>query len=154
MKKTILALLLVSPIAYAQEYVTVKAVYPNYVAAEFPRQECRTVPVVTQQFEERRNLHGNVPGAILGAVVGSQFGKGTGRDVAIVAGAITGYEWAQPTRTYSTQSIQYVQQCSVVYAREMVINGYRVTARFPDGRDTVVVLPFEPRIGEELRIIR
>lgn len=153
MKRALLLLFIVGS-AYADEVVTVKAVYPNYIAAEVPRQECQLVPVVTQQFEERRNLHGNIPGAILGGVIGSQIGKGTGRDVAIVAGAITGYEYAQPTRIYTQQVVRYVQQCNYVYSRTMVVNGYRVTVRRNDGSDFVIVTPFEPIIGEELRVIR
>lgn len=35
-----------------------------------------------------------VLGAIVGGVIGSQVGSGSGRDVATVAGALIGYNWA------------------------------------------------------------
>jgi len=49
-----------------------------------------------------------VLGAIVGGVIGSQVGSGSGRDIATVAGALIGYNWAE-NRVHSRK--EFVRHC-------------------------------------------
>lgn len=49
-----------------------------------------------------------VLGAVVGGVIGSQVGSGSGRDIATVAGALIGYNWAE-NRTHGRR--EFVRHC-------------------------------------------
>jgi uncharacterized protein YcfJ len=127
-------------------HADVLSVRPVIEVVETPRKECRDV-VVTRQVEDRRNARtGTIVGALVGGALGNQVGKGSGRDVATVAGAVGGGYIGReidirnnPKRTVSETR----QQCETVVDRNEETRGYDVEYRH-EGVVRVVRLDHDP----------
>jgi len=87
MKNFLLALMLFSSVAYAQD-VYVVSVQPRLVTTY--QQQCQQILV--QRPATTGNSAGGVLGALAGAALGNQVGGGSGRDIATAAGAVIGYQ--------------------------------------------------------------
>lgn len=67
--------------------------------------------IVAQNATEEEKILG----AIVGGVIGSQVGSGSGRDVATVAGALIGYNWAE-NRVHGPR--EFVRHCRRIVPAE------------------------------------
>lgn len=107
------------------------------VRVEEPREVCWTEHVTHRRSRGYNSATPEILGGIIGGVVGNQFGRGSGKDVATVAGAILGgsiahdMERRRRTYGYATYS-EPVQRCRVehdYYEQERIV-GYDVRYRY------------------------
>ena len=87
MKKLLLASMLLTGTAYAQDVYVVN-VQPRMITQY--QQQCQQVAV--QRPASNGNTAGGVLGAIAGAALGNQVGGGSGKDIATVVGGVVGYQ--------------------------------------------------------------
>lgn len=123
-----LALSAVSVVAVAQSsYGIVVGVQPVYAQTVVPSQHCYQSGGV------------NIPGAIIGGAIGSRIGNGSGRDAAVIIGAITGSHYGTG-QVYCQPSNQIHQ--SVMY--DVVVNS--------NGFVQVIRVPIAPALGSYITV--
>ncbi|HEN3624470.1 TPA: glycine zipper 2TM domain-containing protein [Yersinia enterocolitica] len=120
----------------APQYAQVLAATPIKETIKTPRKECRNVTVIHRKpVQDENQIAGSVLGAVAGGVLGHQVGGGRGKDIATVAGALTGgyagnrvQSNMQDNDTYTTTQ----QRCQTVYDKSQKMLGYDVTYKIGD----------------------
>ncbi len=130
------------------------------------RRRVRVSEPVRECWEETRHasegpfsynhVKGTLIGGALGTVVGNQIGRGSGKDVARVAGALIGGAIGHNVsvdrqRQLGGPSLRSYERCDVRYRDSFVerIDGYDVTYEYA-GREYVTRMPYDP--GERIRV--
>ncbi len=160
------AALIVSTPALAEHetYANVLDVEPivRVVTVETPIRECYEETVYEEERSDGHNGRGvagpMIAGGLIGGLVGSQFGDGSGRELAIAAGAVIGSAVAhdrairrrQEPAVYTTYS-RPVTRCDTRYEthEEERIDGYRVRYEYA-GQVYTTRLGHDP--GERMRV--
>lgn len=114
-KKTVLSILALPAVAFAQQYGVVVDVKPAYDQVYVPTVVCH------------KSI--NAPGLVLGGLLGSRFGGGTGQDIMTIVGAIAG---ANHGNTQNCQSYETLQPQFAGYNVVVNTNGYHQTFRYPN----------------------
>lgn len=154
MKKLILLLLLVTPLAQAQSHAKgtgiVTHVEHNYINVTNKVKTNICEPVNVPIYGDG---NGNpVVGAIIGGVIGSRFGGGDGKTAATVIGAIAGSEMSRNSNReiigYKTEEHCRTQ---VSYVNEKVNNGYTIHYMF-NGFDLTTTSDRPYNVGDEIQL--
>ncbi len=126
------------------------------VRVSIPRQECWDETVTVTQPAPGKSYTPEIFGSILGAAVGNQFGRGSGRDIATVAGAVLGGSLAHDYKNRRAvpygQTYQTVEErCQTIHEQhtEERIDGYDVTYRY-NGREYSTRMAHDP--GDTIRV--
>lgn len=140
---------------YAADYARVTSAVPQYERVNTPREECWTERVSGGEVRAARGPEsyvGPVIGGVVGGLLGSQIGGGSGKKVAIGAGAIAGTlvgaHLANGGAAYASGP-ETVQRCRTVDQWENRLVGYDVAYRYA-GRTYHAVLPYDP--GPRLKV--
>ena len=139
---------------YATDYARVTSAAPQYERVNAPRQECWNETVTDGGHRTAGGLEsyaGPVIGGIVGGLLGSQVGGGSGKKVAIGAGAVAGTLVGAHLANGTAQAggPQTVQRCRTVDQWEDRLTGYDVTYQYA-GRSYRALLPYDP--GPQLRV--
>ena len=112
-----------------------------------PREECVDVPVQRRAaVRDQHRIAGTALGAVAGGLLGSAVGQGTGKKLAIVAGAAAGgyagNKVQQNLQNRDTES-SVERRCKTVYDSSEKHLGYDVTYRL-DGKQDMVRMAYNP----------
>ena len=117
----------------------VRAVVPQYDAAQYPHQECANSWIAEPSRTSSSTFGGYggaVIGGVTGGVLGRQVGRGRGRDLATVAGSVIGAlagarieAHQEPYYTHAPYEHE-VRSCHTVYEQQTRLTGYRVTYEY------------------------
>lgn len=128
------------PKAQFAEVLAVKPMTETYFVA---REECYDEVIQEQApAADANQVAGTVIGAIIGGVVGNQVGGGNGKKLATVAGAAAGgYAGKRVQEDMQRKNVQTrtERRCQTLQDPHERITGYRVTYKFEDKTDTVVM---------------
>src|SRR5258706_12690798 len=112
-----------------------------------PRQECHDEQVTrTKPAKDTNRLAGTGVGAVVGGLLGHEIGGGSGKALATVAGAAAGGYAGNKIEQKVQQGDTYTsteQQCTTVYDRSEVPDGYEVLYRL-DGKEHPVHMDHDP----------
>lgn len=129
----------------------------SQVRVSEPVRECwqETRPVSEGPFGYN-HVGRTLVGSAIGVAVGNQIGRGSGKDVARVAGALIGGAIGHNVsvdrqRQLGRDGVQTYERCDVRYRDrfEERIDGYEVTYEYA-GREYVTRMPYDP--GERIRV--
>jgi uncharacterized protein YcfJ len=140
--------------------------FADVVRVEPLRQQVRVSEPVRECWQEARHASGGpfgynhvgrtLVGSALGVAVGNQIGRGSGKDVARIAGALIGGAIGHNVsvdrqRQLGRDGVQTFERCDVRYRDrfEERIDGYEVTYEYA-GREYVTRMPYDP--GERIRV--
>ena len=125
----------------------VLSVTAQHKTVRTPRQECRDVQVTrTKPAKDRDRLLGTGVGAVGGGLLGHEIGGGSGKALATVAGAAAGGYAGNKIEQKVQQGDTYTsteQQCTTVYDRSEVPDGYEVVYRL-DAKEHRVHMDHDP----------
>lgn len=133
--------------AFATDYTDsapVVSSVPVYQTVNDPQQQCWTESVT--RYEEYRSPGGAILGGITGGLLGSTVGRGNGRVASAAFGTAIGALVGDHIANRDNNAVAVtrpIQRCRIVQSYRQVLTGYQVTY-FYNGRNTTVVLPYDP----------
>lgn len=111
-------------------YADVISYYPNTVSVKEPEQVCRDTVVY-----QDRSATGAIAGALVGGALGSMVGSGSGKKIAIGAGAATGAVLGDR----ASGGYRHIRNCTTMTRRSTVQDGWIVEYMYQGIKGRTVV---------------